>query len=669
MTAATRPAAESRFVFFGGKGGVGKTTCAAGAAIVAAERGARVLLISTDPAHALGDVFARRFTARPRRVATRRGTLDVVELDADRALGRWIEERRIELTRIIGRGTYLDDTDIDALLRLGFPGVDELIGLLELTRLAREGAYPEVIVDTAPTGHTLRLLAMPATLQRIAAILDDMQAKHRYLASTLAGRHQPDGADAAVDEIDVHGRALEALLRDPGRACFRWVTLPEIVAMEEARDALAALDAAGIAVSELIVNRMTPPPREPCAACQGRVVYEARALAGARRRFRGRALRLVPSLGQEPRGVAALRRVGRWLAAPAPARPPRRAALPVARPPARKEDAARGRWLDAIAPAGARLIIVAGKGGVGKTTCAAAVALALATRHRESEVLALSADPAHSLGDVLGVALDDTPRLVPGAPAGLRAREIDARRLFADQRQRYRAAVDQMFEKLRGGSRFDLAFDRVVLGELIDLAPPGLDELLGLLSLVDALGARRGGEPRYAAMVLDSAPTGHALRLLAMPATALEWVHTFMGLLLKYRQVIGLPELGGDLVQMSRHLRELQAALRDGGTARMLAVTRAAEIPRLETRGLVAGAQTLGLRLSAVIVNARTGAGCRRCRAQRARERRSIGALRRDLRRLGAGPCAIMEAPAIVPPPRGAAALDAWRQTWMTTEP
>ena len=161
-TTPTAGVARPRFRFFGGKGGVGKTTCAAGAALATAATGARVLLVSTDPAHSLSHVFAQRVSARPRRVWRSRGSLDVVELDADRALTSWIGVRRLAFTRIVARGTYLDDDDIEALLDLAFPGVDELIGLLELTRMAEAGKYPEVIVDTAPTGHTLRLLAMPA---------------------------------------------------------------------------------------------------------------------------------------------------------------------------------------------------------------------------------------------------------------------------------------------------------------------------------------------------------------------------------------------------------------------------------------------------------------------------------------------------------------------------
>jgi hypothetical protein len=76
---------------------------------------------------------------------------------------------------------------------------------------------------------------------------------------------------------------------------------------------------------------------------------------------------------------------------------------------------------------------------------------------------------------------------VPGGPPGLRARELDAGALFANRRRRYLDAVDHVFAELRGGSRFDLAFDRAVVEDLVDLAPPGIDELLGLLAITDIL--------------------------------------------------------------------------------------------------------------------------------------------------------------------------------------
>jgi arsenite-transporting ATPase len=644
--------APPRFRFVGGKGGVGKTTCAAAAALTTAETGRRVLLISTDPAHSLGDAVGARLSARPRRLTARTGALAAVELDADRALGRWLGARRRSLRTIADRGTYLDDDDVDRLLELSLPGVDELIGLVELHRLARGRPYDDVIVDTAPTGHTLRLLAMPETLGRIAGVLGDMLAKHRFLGESLAGAHRGDAADALVAEIEA--RALHELLRDPARAAFTWVLIPEPVALAETLDGVRALDAAGIAIDEIVVNRLTR-PSPGCALCTGRASEEAAVVRRLRSDLPGRRIRLVGAADDEPRGLAALRRLATaptpaLAASRRPARPRRRAG--VAEAPA---------WLDTLVPRGTRVLAFAGKGGVGKTSTAAAVALGLSARRCDARLLLLSTDPAHSLADVLGVPLGDDERAVPGAP-GLMARELDAEAAFRVRRERYEKAVDELFDGLLRGSRFDVAYDREVVRELMDLAPPGLDELFGVLTLVESLV---GADPApYDTVIVDTAPTGHALRLLAMPAGALEWVHALLAILLKYRAVIGLGELASDLLEVARDLRELSGLLRDATRTRVMAVARPAALPRLETVRLLRGLRRLGMPVGGVVINAVTPPGCARCRRAVARERREITALGAAARSAGGKRCAIISTPAESPPPGGVEGLRDWLGRW-----
>jgi arsenite-transporting ATPase len=649
----------TRFRFFGGKGGVGKTTCAAAAALALAETGRHVLLVSTDPAHSLGDALARPLSARPRRLPARRGRLMAVELDADRALERWVNARRRPLRTLAERGTYLDEDDVERFLQLSLPGVDEMVGLLELNRLAAAGRYDDVVVDTAPTGHTLRLLAIPDTLRRIAGVLGDMHAKHRFLAGSFGAPYRPDAADALVDELDAEGRALGELLRDGDRCRFLWLLLPEALALEEARDGVRALDAAGITVSEIVVNGVTRAADPACPVCGARARAEQATLRSVATAFAGRPVRVVAARTPEPRGLAALRAVGRELrglhARPAALR------LPAARGRRRVAAPARDDGLRVVADPALRLLAFAGKGGVGKTTCAAAAALALAERAPDRRVLVLSTDPAHSLGDVLGVPLDDEERPVPGAAPGLRAREMDADRAFARERERYRAGVETLFGTLLRGSRLEVAFDREVIEQLIDLAPPGLDELFAVLSVIDALF--RDTPAPYDVVVLDMAPTGHALRLLRMPAAALEWVHALLAILLKYRSVVGLGDLAADLMATARSLRALIALLHDPHRARVLAVTRPAELPRLETTRLLRELRRLEVATAGLVVNAVTPPGCARCRAAAARERRLVARLRRAVSASRTA-CAMILAPAVFPPPRGAEALRQWIRTW-----
>ena len=303
MKAATKPTGSNPlFHFIGGKGGVGKTTCAAAFAVAEASAGVRVLVASTDPAPSLGDAFNLRLSGVPRpvrpshrvasvrRTAARgRGSLHAVEIAAPAVLRRWISERRLALETIALRGTWLDREDVTRLLSLSLPGIDEVAGLLELARLARTGRYDLVVVDTAPTGHTLRMLSMPETLSGIAQVFDRMHEKHRVMVEALRGRWKPDDEDALIHDLAGEARGLSELLRDRSRTRLSWVTLPEPMAINETRDALAALETRGIAINEIIVNRLTPPgqtqdgpirraqgPR--CGHCDARRTFEAKAL-------------------------------------------------------------------------------------------------------------------------------------------------------------------------------------------------------------------------------------------------------------------------------------------------------------------------------------------------------------------------------------------------------
>jgi arsenite-transporting ATPase len=548
-----------------------------------------------------------------------------------------MREHRAPLGEIAARGTYLDAEDVERFLDLSIPGADELMAWLEIVRLARETACDEVIVDAAPTAHTLRLLAMPEALRRFAGALDHLQERHRWMSERFGGAWRPDASDALIASLEADGKEIQELLRDPERCRIEWVTLPEILSLEETRDALAALDAAGIPVREVIVNRVT--------------ARDAERIAEIREMLAGRTLRWVPEAEKEPRGRVTLRRLGKALAQPQwPATSPSVPLLKEREGPTRTasqsppfsfrrrvgDEVAGLLWLDEIAPAHLQLLFFGGKGGVGKTTCAAAVALALAKRRPTARILLISTDPAHSVADVLEVPLGDDERPIPRGPKNLRARELDAGRAFAAWRERYGNRTEDAvvaFTQDRGG-----------VGELLDLTPPGIDELIAVSSLLDALFGEDSPEPTYDLVLVDTAPTGHALRLLEMPELALAWDHYLLSLLLKYREAVGLGDLAAGLVALSRNLKRFQELLRDPARCRFVAVTRDAELPRLETARLLRSLKRLGIAVPAVVFNALTG-----------------GTPRRELRAEG---CAIITAPAVVPPPRGVARLAKWVGRW-----
>ena len=663
------------FHFLGGKGGVGKTTCAAAFALLATTSHRRVLVASTDPAPSLGDAFALRVGPSPKRVTAR---LDAVEIDARPVLRRWITERRHLLEEIALQGTWLDREDIGRLLSLSLPGIDEVAALLELSRLAREGRYELIVVDTAPTGHTLRMLSMPETLFGIARVFDAMRQKHRVMVEALRGSFEPGTEDALIDDLAAEARGLARLLRDPDRTRISWVTLPEPMAIEETRDALAELADRGLTVRDVVINRVTPRRRTPCAHCEARRAFEARAMQGVPRRLpvpglktpglktRPTTMRAVLASDDEPRGLPALRRIGAQLEPTTPA--PLEGAKSSSRTKVLRYTSAlaAGRpvaqdFVTAGAPPSLKLLMFGGKGGVGKTTCAAATAVDLAARDTGRRVLLISTDPAHSLGDALGMTLSDDETPVAGASHNLVARELDASVVFGEVRRKYASAVDEIFARLGSGGSFDAAYDRSVLHGLIDLAPPGLDELAATIEIAEAVG---GDDPRWDLAIVDTAPTGHALRLLELPSLMHDWTKALMSILLKYQPVTGLGTLGALLLKLSRGLGALRELLADPARSHFVVVTRAAALPRAESVRLVGRLDAIGVQVPYVVANAVGRGTCRPCRKAAAAEAREVAALRRAIAP-ARGSRALVLAATEIPPPRRARELRDWRRKWL----
>lgn len=594
----------------------------------------------------------------PRAVPLARGRLKAVQIDARRSLTAWLRPRLPVLEDIAARGTWLDREDVSRILTQTLPGVDEIAALLEIARLARSREYDLVVVDTAPTGHTLRMLAMPEALGGLARVFDHMQAKHRAIVEAMSGRWQPDAADALIEELEGEAREVSALLRDPARANMTWVTLPESMAVEETRDAIGSLRADGIEVSHLVVNRLTPVPPAACRWCAARRQFERRTLAAMRRHTAGLAVTGVVSRIPEPRGTRALLEIGRELDRPrAQPRPagtarvsPARAAMP-------------GSFGRAELPvdAGTRLLLFGGKGGVGKTTCAAAAALQIAASFPRRRLLLISTDPAHSLADALGQPLANEPRALRGAPRNLQARELDAAAEFAGVRHRYAAAIDAVFDRLSRGSVFDASYDRRVMHDLIELAPPGIDELAAVIEITGAVA----GAAAYDLVVMDTAPGGHALRLLEMPAVAQGWVKALMAIVLKYQPMVGAGDLGRLLLSLSQGLGRLRDMLADATRTRFVAVTRAEALSVAETSRLLVRLHRLGVHVPAVIVNALGAGTCANCANSRSAQDRALHTLRRRLR--SSRRTAAVYAPAIMPPPFGVPALTEWRATWRGT--
>jgi arsenite-transporting ATPase len=284
----------------------------------------------------------------------------------------------------------------------------------------------------------------------------------------------------------------------------------------------------------------------------------------------------------------------------------------------------------------------------------------------------VSTDPAPSISDVIGHAVGDVERRIQGGPPNLLVREIDAVRNWQARRERYRESIRQVFEAL-STSHADLTVDRTVIEELLELAPPGMDEIVGMLTIVEALPPRveatlaaadmQQAAGQFDLVIVDSAPTGHTLRLLALPLQAQAWMRQLMAVVLKYRVVTGFDKLAGELVSLSQGLRRLQMLLTNPRACGFIVVTRPEELPAIETLRLIEWLQQHEISMRALIVNSITPPGCARCRRCAARERRQIAAFtNRPAWKRARGE--LIVADAIAPPPRGVAELNRWQRSW-----
>lgn len=246
-------------VFFGGKGGVGKTTLAAAFATLTARRGERTLLVSTDPAHSTGDLLGIDLSGEPRRVDER---LWAVEIDAAADAARYVERIKRDARESVSAGV-LPAVDRHLDLARSSPGTEESAmfeRFVELMALQPE-EFDRIVFDTAPTGHTLRLLTLPALL---TAWVEGM-VRQREKVSGMERMLRNLAGDETAGEDPILGRLRErrdrfhdARHRLIEEAGFYLVLIPERLPIEETSRALTALTEGRVSVEALIVNRVLP---------------------------------------------------------------------------------------------------------------------------------------------------------------------------------------------------------------------------------------------------------------------------------------------------------------------------------------------------------------------------------------------------------------------------
>ena len=451
--------APPRFLFFTGKGGVGKTSVACASALSLARAGRKVLLVSTDPASNIGQVFGLTVGNTVTAIPEVPG-LAALEIDPEQVAEAYRE--RI-LTPVRG---VLPETELAGIAEsLSGSCTTEVASFDEFTSLLGDGAsyaeYDHIIFDTAPTGHTIRLLQLPGSWTDFLA--------------TGAGEPSCLGPLSGLDKHkEVYARAVQALA-DPLRTRLVLVTRAQPSSLNEVERTYLELNQIGISGGYLVVNGVLPEAaggEELAKALRAREAAAMAAIPGAVAGLPRDVLELKPG---NMVGIPALESLFNTSDDDAAKAAPSGLDL---------EDAPLAALVDGIEADGHGLVMCMGKGGVGKTTVAAAIAVALAKRGHAVHLT--TTDPAAHLSETLH-----------GSVAGLKVSRIDP----AAAIQEYRVHV--MDTK---GRNMD-AEGRAALAE--DLMSPCTDEVAVFRQF-----SRVVQESRRNFVVMDTAPTGHTLLLL-----------------------------------------------------------------------------------------------------------------------------------------------------------
>ncbi len=449
----------SRSLFFTGKGGVGKTSTACAVAVALADAGKEVLLVSTDPASNIAEVFEAPIGDAPTAIEAI-PRLRAMNVDPAAAAAAYRE-------RVIGPYRNLLPADAVASIEEQLSGACtvEIAAFDEFAKLigepSRTAVYDHIVFDTAPTGHTLRLLALPA-------------AWSDFIGEDAAGTSCLGPLQGMRDKRSLYETAVKGLA-DPALTTMVLVSRPEASALREAARTSSELAALGLGNQRLVLNAVfaAQDPDDPIAARMEKLCDTA--IEGMPKALLGLERTALPLRASQVIGVGALRS---FLTGVAPVG----AAPPANRSKSFPPDL--GALIDDIDARPCGLIMTMGKGGVGKTTIAARIAIELARRGHMVHLT--TTDPAAHLAS----AVDERP---PTLTLG----EINASAEVA----RYRAEV-----MATTGAKLD-ASARALLEE--DLSSPCTEEVAVFQAF-----ARAVAKAEDSIVVIDTAPTGHTILLL-----------------------------------------------------------------------------------------------------------------------------------------------------------
>lgn len=475
---------RTKFLFFSGKGGVGKTTMSCATAIHYASEGRKTLIITTDPASNLADVFEQPIGHKITSIKSVEN-LSAMELDPDKATNEYKERTLSPLRGLIPEESF-------AVLeeQLNSPCTAEMASFDKFTDFVQQGQFEIVIFDTAPTGHTLRLLELPVEWSGVI----EKAAKDSSGGQTCIG---PAAALAASKaKFD---RAITAM-RDSEITTFLFVLRPESTPIYEAERSISELNKLGIHSQEIIVNGVYPAEACDNPFMTARFMKQQEFLKTISQKFQVPA-RVVELSSGEIKGVDRLKSIATKLFD----QPTHLKDFDYKNLEVKESTTSNGfglpndRIKKLLTPWNGkkRVIFFAGKGGVGKTSISAATALWIAQNGYKT--LLLTTDPASHLKQVFDQEVTDKPTLVNGEKH-LWFTNIDAKK-----------AVEEYKEKILSEARTKYDADRIIAIEE-ELNSPCTEEMATFEKFIEFV-ARKDFE----VIVFDTAPTGHTLRLLELP--------------------------------------------------------------------------------------------------------------------------------------------------------
>lgn len=310
-----------RWIFVGGKGGVGKTTTSCSLAIQLAKHRKSVLLISTDPAHNLSDAFNQKF-GKDARLVNGFDNLSAMEIDPNGSIQDLLaaggEEGQDPMAGLGGMGNMMQD------LAFSIPGVDEAMSFAEVLKQVKSMSYETIIFDTAPTGHTLRFLQFPTVMEKALGKVSQLSRQFGPMLNGFlgGGGRLPNGQsmDELVEKMDALQKTIAEVngqFKDADLTTFVCVCIPEFLSLYETERMIQELNSYEIDTHSIVVNQLLFPKQDnPCEQCNARRKMQKKYLDQIEELYDEFNVVKMPLLVEEVRGKERLENFSKMLVEP-----------------------------------------------------------------------------------------------------------------------------------------------------------------------------------------------------------------------------------------------------------------------------------------------------------------------------------------------------------------